>query len=547
MYFWANLRRLIHIISVVTGHALAYISRGWLNRLPLVGRKLPAADLTGPVRLRTILEELGGTFIKLGQMMSLQPDVLSFAYCNALYDLLDRVAPFDFEQVEQIFIKELGRPPGDIFEVFSENPIATASIGQVHLARLKGRKIAVKIQRPEVDTDFMGDIRLMKAAINFIKRIHLTALYWLIEPISEFISWTQEELDYQHEARYMEHLRKDARGNSHERIPMVYWRYTTRRLLVMEFLEGITLIDFLRNMDTDNQLHKRRLKEMNFEPNQFARNIIDNFLGDTFRYGLFHADLHPANLIILPNNTVGYVDFGITGVLSHYSRKELVSLTLAYTRGDLDSMCMAFFKVSILDEDSDVAGFRKGLQQFADDWYEARGDHRRLKKNFTLVMLDMLRLSKQTGIWPERDVIKYIRSSIASDGIITRFAPEFDVGAYLAISCERFLREAVMPSLSPESMVEWTVSTGNLVRGGASRLVSLSHHLMYIDTGTNGRMTDEADTQHITHLGMVVLAISILMTASGEPVELGLNLFTVESGLLALTGSMLMHAILKVR
>lgn len=547
MVFWTNIKRLLYIISVIMGHGLAQLFGGRLNKLPLLGSRLPPGDVSGPVRLRMILEDLGGTFIKLGQMMSLQPDVLSFAYCNALYDLLDRVAPFEFEQVRQIFVRELGKPPEEIFEFISTEPIATASIGQVHIARLNGRKIVVKIQRPEVDTDFMGDIRLMKTMVNLIKTVRLTALYWLIEPISEFVTWTQEELDYQHEARYMEHLRKDARGNSAERIPMVYWRLTTRRLLVMEFLDGVTLIDYLRNMDENNQLLDRRLEDMNFEPNQFARNIIDNFLGDTFRYGLFHADLHPANLIIMPNNTVGYVDFGITGVLSQYSRKELVSLTLAYTRADLDSMCMAFFKVSSLDEDSDVAGFRKGLQQYADDWYEARGDHRKLKKNFTLVMLDMLRLSRQTGIWPERDVIKYIRSAIASDGIITRFAPEFDVGAYLATSCERFLKEAYMPSFSPENMVDWTVSTGNLVRDGATRMVSLLHHLTYIDAAAERQTSSDISANRITNLGIVVLVISFLITAGGEPVEFGLNIFTVELSLLALAGTMLGHAILKGR
>ena len=161
MFFQANLRRLLYIIFVVIGHALAHFTRGWLHRLPIIGKKLTSSQLNGPDRLRTVLEDLGGTFIKLGQMMSLQPDVLTFEYCNALYDLLDRVAPFEYEKVEQIIFSELGKSPQDIFESFSESPLATASIGQVHMARLKGRKIVVKIQRPEVDTDFMGDIRLM--------------------------------------------------------------------------------------------------------------------------------------------------------------------------------------------------------------------------------------------------------------------------------------------------------------------------------------------------------------------------------------------------
>src|SRR5262249_12108635 len=150
------------------------------------------------------------------------------------------------------------------------------------------------------------------------------------------------------EARYMEQLRSNARSNACEYVPAVYWEYTTRRALVVEFLEGVTVLDYLRMLETGDELRAHRLKALGFDPNQFARNIIDNFLGDAFRYGMFHADLHPANLMILPGNVVGYIDFGITGVLSRYSRRNLVALTLAYTRADIDGMCASFFKVSAM-------------------------------------------------------------------------------------------------------------------------------------------------------------------------------------------------------
>src|SRR5262249_22994494 len=172
-------------------------------------------------RLRTLIEDLGGTFIKFGQMLALQPDVLPIEYCNALFDLLDRIEPFEMDQVERIFIEEFGRPPSAIFDSFDSEPIATASIGQVHLAYLGGRKLAVKVQRPTVQTDFAGDIRLMTGSIRLIKRMRLKSLYWLVEPTSEFIAWTDEELDYRREARYMVQHRRNTRHNPTECVPEV--------------------------------------------------------------------------------------------------------------------------------------------------------------------------------------------------------------------------------------------------------------------------------------------------------------------------------------
>ena len=538
---------MVHILTVLLRHTVAQLSGMSQAKWPFLSSVLPAVKLTGPERLRTSLEELGGTFIKFGQMLALQPDVLPFAYCNALFDLMDRVAPFDFAKVEEIFVAETGRKPLEIFDSFEERPLATASIGQVHVAYLNGQKLVVKVQRPNVDTDFIGDIRLMRGTLRLIQKLRLTPLYWMIEPISEFVNWTMEELDYRHEARYMDQLRRNAQENPQEHIPMVYWQYTTRRLLTLEFFDGVTVLDFLRSLETGNQTRVRQLEDMYFEPEAFARHIIDNFLGDAFKYGMFHADLHPANLIILYGNVVGYVDFGITGVLSHYSRRELVSLTLAYTRADVDGMCMAFFKVSAMDANSDILGFRKGLQEFADEWYEARGDHKQLRKNFTLVMLDMLRLSKQTSIWPERDVIKYIRSSIAIDGLITRFAPDFNVGAYLASACERYLRQAKMARLSPTALVDWSYASSRLIRDGGYQAMSLLHRLANVRPESRYRGSVDKAGRRVSQLSGFTLMVTVLLLLTDEPVRIGFNLFTAELGLLSVVAALLAHTLYRGR
>jgi len=542
--FWPSIRRLMHIVAVIIRHGLAYAIGPWIVRWPRLARSLPIG-LSKPERLRTLIEDLGGTFIKFGQMLALQPDILSLEYCNALFNLLDRIAPFDFEHIERTFAEELGRSPAEIFDSFETEPIATASIGQVHVAYLKGRKLAVKVQRPTVGADFANDIRLMTGMTRLITRLRLRKFYWMIEPITEFIEWTREEMDYRREARYMEQLRINARSDCHERVPEVLWDYTTQRTLVAEFFEGVTVLDYLRAMETGDELTLRRLKAAEFDPNAFGCNIIDNFLSDAYRHGMFHADLHPANLMILPANVVGYIDFGITGVLSHYSRQNLVALTLAYTRADLEGMCASFLKGSAIGPDADIEEFREGLKRLAYEWYGMEGKQRRLLKNFTMVMLDMLRLSRKTDIWPERDVIKYIRSAIAIDGLITRFAPGFNVGRHLEMVCNRYLKwQARRALFSYDTLMDWSSSGGHLMRDGAFRGANF---LYQVAAGSvparaellrNNRENDDTLQQRVVFLAAVVFTVSLLMTFTGERIQLGINLFTAEA-VLATTAAMM--------
>src|ERR1044072_7853558 len=143
MTLWLSLRRLPYITVVLPKHVLAHVSGMLLVQLSLRS----SVSLSGPQRLRVALEELGGSFIKFGQMLALQPDILSLEYCNGLFDLLDRIKPFEYCEVEQIFLAETGKTPAEIFDSFDPSPIATASIGQVHVAYLNGRKVAVKVEK----------------------------------------------------------------------------------------------------------------------------------------------------------------------------------------------------------------------------------------------------------------------------------------------------------------------------------------------------------------------------------------------------------------
>jgi ubiquinone biosynthesis protein len=549
MQLRTNLFRLAHIIRVVARHALAHALGPRLARWPGLARRLPAAGLSGPERLRAVIEDLGGTFIKLGQMLSLQPDILSLEYCRALFNLLDRVAPFTYEQVEKTFREELGRPPSELFDHFEVSPLATASIGQVHAAYVGGRKVAVKVQRPSVETDFAGDIQLMMGAVKLIKRLRLKSFYWVVEPLSEFVVWTREELDYRREARYMEQMRANSLDTAYERIPEVFWDYTTRRTLVVEFFEGVTVLDYLRALEAGDEEVFRRLQSSGFEPNRFACNIVDNFLRDACRHGMFHADLHPANLMILPGNVVGYVDFGITGLLSHYSSHNLVTLTLAFTRADLKSLYDSFVSSLVLGGGADLEGFRHGLKTLSGEWYEIVGGETRLRKSFTLVMLDMLELSRRTDVCPARDVIKYIRSAIAVDGLIARFAPAFNLSRYLEVICDRYLKwEARRELFSYDTFVRWSSSSGRLMRDGALRAADFLRRVADAELSAHAegrRGVGEGDgalRQALVKQAAVIFAVSLLVTLTGSRAEFGVNLFTAGATVAAAAAVMLVRA-----
>jgi len=420
-----------------------------------------------PTRVRQFFETIGGSFLKLGQIMALQPDLVPPKYCDALFDLMDRIPPFDRPTANQIFKEETGLELEEVFEDFPAKPIATASIGQVYRATLDDEVVAVKIQRPEAETNLNCDIQIASLLIAFISKFSVKTLYWLVEPISEFIHWSREELDFRHEGRYTQKAYENAQGELFEHVPRVYWKFTSRRTLVIEFLNGITVSEFLRRRDSGDA-STEELAPPGYNGTQYCTHIVENFLGGAFNCGLFHADLHPGNLMILPNNVVGYIDFGITGILSNYSRTNLVALTLAYAQGNVDEMLKTFVRLSTVTGSSNLKTLEDGLKRRSLLWFGDRGGE---PVGITEMMLDWLALSKQSEVWPQRDVIKYIRCSVVMDGLVKRVDPNFDVGAALALTASKHLETGLRRKLfSYERLFEAASHSSQFAMGGPGSL-----------------------------------------------------------------------------
>lgn len=498
------------------------------------------AQQAGPGRLRDFFEDLGGTFIKFGQVLSLQPDVLPRAYCDALFDLLDRVPAFPYTEVEKTFAEDLGRLPKEIFDEFEPRPIASASIGQVHVAWLDGKKLAVKVRRPSVAADFAADVLMLRALAGLIEMLKLRRWNWLVRAIREFCAWTHEELDYRYEARFMASLGYNARDNEHESVPEFFAAHSTSRILVAEFMEGPMVVDFIRALDQPDAELERELAQLNFEREEFARNIVRNFVADAFQNGLFHADLHPANLLILRDNKVGYVDFGITGSLSPYSRRHMVSLTLALSRAQLEPIMEHFLKISIIEDDTDIAAFRAGMRDLITQWFETQGGKRRLKTSFSIIMMDMLRLSRETNLWPTADVTRYIRSVITADGLIKRFAPDLDVNGNLEDICREYLESNIWNDwFSLTALADLTDESLRVLRQGPRALDTLFKPA----PSPQERRTDHPRLarQRVLQYGIALLVFSLLAGREALTTDWGWNMFSVALAGALLTGIQLLR------
>jgi ubiquinone biosynthesis protein len=209
----------------------------------------------------------------------------------------------------------------------------------------------------------------------------------------------------------------------------------------MEFLDGPSVSAYLRMLESNDQPQLDALKAKGFVPSVFSSNVISNFLSDAFRFGIFHADLHPANLLILPNNVVGYVDFGIVATLTPEARRKQIELTLAYASGIPEAIYEGFLNICMVDANADLPGLRRKIEDYARDWYAepAVAGRVQFRVTVTQTMMDLLQVARRYGVLVDREMIKYIRSTILADGLVSRLSPGFDLAAVLRRVVEDYL------------------------------------------------------------------------------------------------------------
>jgi ubiquinone biosynthesis protein len=359
----AEIARVRHITEVLVRNGLGFlveqlaldrfVPRFW--RRQTVRADAAVGRLTVPERLRRTLEQLGPTFIKLGQFLSGRTDLLPAAYIEQLSKLLDAAPAVPADEIREVIEHELGVPVTELFATFEDTPIASASIGQVHHATLPdGQQVVVKVQRPGIEEEVKADLDLLLGQARFLeRRSEMMRDYNLIAVVEELARSLREELDYQIEARNAERLRTNLRNDPHLVIPQVYWDLTSRRVITLEYLDGIQFNE------------PDRLREAGYDLKAIVQVAVEAYLKQIFVDGFYHADPHPANIMVVgtAESPIGLVDFGNVGYLTPRQKELLGDMFLQLMDQDPGGVARTVVKMGAVRRRPSFEAMERDLQR----------------------------------------------------------------------------------------------------------------------------------------------------------------------------------------
>lgn len=365
------------------------------------------------IKLRTALQSLGPTFIKLGQIASSRRDVVPEPIALELEKLQDDVQSFDYEVVKEIIIRELEDTPESLFAEFNTEPLATASIGQVHVAKLHtGEEVAIKIQRPDIESIITTDLEILHNLARVLdSRLEWARTYRIKDIIEEFSYSLKNELDYLLEGRNGERIAEQFEDDANIHIPKFFWEYTTDKVLTMEMIRGIKV----------NKYDK--LKEKGYNTKLIASRIADAMLSQILDAGFFHGDPHPGNIYILPNNKVAFLDFGMVGQLSNDLKYYFSSLIISLQSGDTDGMINTFNEWGLLDYVPNMGALRRDIDSLQLKYYDVPLHHISLG----LVMLEVFTIAYKHRIEIPSDIAVLGKAILTLETILENLDPELSI------------------------------------------------------------------------------------------------------------------------
>jgi ubiquinone biosynthesis protein len=414
----------VHDLPRVRDVALVLAQHGFgeLARILGIETKTSAADAPVAMRIRLALADLGPTFIKLGQVMSVRPDILPAAVLDELATLQDNAPVVDFPAIRALVEEELRAPIGEVFTSFEEAPVASASIAQVHVARLKdGREVAVKVQRPGIEKTLRSDLHILYTLARLVEgQVHVPGLYTPLEIVQEFEVALSGELDFLQEARAAERFRANHQGVPGVAVPEVYREHSTRRLLVME------------------RMHGRKLNAIpggSEEGRTVMRRLIESWYLQLFEHGFFHGDPHPGNLMVLDDGSLVFLDFGLTGTLTGEMQDVMTSVFTGLVFRDAESVALSIYRAGATRERVDLKAFRGEVQRLMAKYEGAS----LAQLSQTNSLTEFIEVAATYRIQLPREFAVIARATSIVDGIAKRLLPDADIVAEVRPLAQRLI------------------------------------------------------------------------------------------------------------
>lgn len=433
-----SIRRYLNIVRVLSTYGFDQVLEMLgLADMVVRSRKLfrrPMPDiarLTAAERMRLALEELGPTFIKLGQILSTRPDVIPHAFVHEFEKLQDNVPSFPFAEVLSQISAELGGPVEQFFAEIDPVPLAAASIAQVHRARLRtGEEVAIKVRRPGIVAVVESDIDALMALAGLAERhVSGSELYDPVGIVREFSRTIRREMDFTREGHTIEKFRDNFIRTPWMYFPRVYWEQSSRGILTMEYVAGIKVSD------------RDKLIDQGLDVKLLARRGANVFLVMVLNHGFFHGDLHPGNVLILPDNVICLLDYGIVGRLDEELKTFLTDILAAIVKRDMDEVVSLLLFSGDISDNLDIRALKRDLFNFIDGYYEIP-----LKEiEVGRVLTEFIEIITLYNIRISSDLMLLVKSLVLIEGMGRALDPGFDMVEHL----RPFIIKAIRQKFSP--------------------------------------------------------------------------------------------------
>ncbi len=427
-----DLGRIRRIATVLARHGFGGLVEGSFASPPPA--ETPESNDTGTpwaIRLREVVVELGPTFVKMGQVLSVRADILPAALLVEFQKLQDEVPPVSWDEARSVIEEELGRPVEEIFQEVQSEPVASASIAQVHLGVLPdGRSIAIKVQRPHIREVIESDLHILYTTARLMEgRLTLPGVYTPVAIVQEFEAAIQQELDFFQEARHAARFAGNFREHPEVKVPAIHRELSTSKVLVMDEVSGRPL-SALSPGDPGVEIAMEVL--------------VDATLTQVFEHGFFHGDPHPGNLLVQESGQLTYLDFGLCGTLTSEMRDIIITIFTALVFQDADTVAHTAYRIGAVEGRIDLRDFRSEIARLMDKYHGASLED--LSQAATL--LEFIEVANRYRIRLPPEYAVLARAASLVDGTLRRLIPEADIIARV----EPHARKLMARQLSPEKL-----------------------------------------------------------------------------------------------